>query len=154
MRNLAAQPSGRLKIQGRVKITTSKGEVLCYNNNVSTEANSGTDLMTQLMAGMPASIEITGIQFGTGTGAETSEYSNLETPVGPKITTRKILQRTTTVIQVEFFASHAELPDNTYTEVGLFCGDRMFARALLSPSFTKVGRDDITIDYTIILSST
>ncbi len=55
-------------------------------------------------------------------------------------------------LQIDVFIADGSLPDDTYKELGLFCGGRLFARILISPSYTKATGEDTLFTYTLPLT--
>jgi len=54
---------------------------------------------------------------------------------------------------VEFFIVDAELPDGTYTELGMRTGSILYTRALFSTPYVKVAGRDTIIRYTLSYSA-
>lgn len=106
------------------------------------------DLMGQRLSGVP----ITKFKLGTGSTAPAASDTNLETPI---VETDFIANRTRTGLTVlfELFLPDAEVPENDYTECGLFIGDTMFSHALISPTYSKAANQDTKIDYEVSLSA-
>lgn len=55
-------------------------------------------------------------------------------------------------LQIDVFIADGNLPDGTYKEFGLYCNGRLFARILISPSYTKVPGEDTLFTYTLPLT--
>lgn len=55
-------------------------------------------------------------------------------------------------LQIDVFIADGSLADDTYKEFGLFCAGRLFARILISPSYTKATGEDTLFTYTLPLT--
>ncbi|MGI1661391.1 hypothetical protein ACRDNQ_04035 [Palleronia sp. KMU-117] len=142
-------------IQGRYKIRTSTGRDTGWIKNlVVTGPNSGIGLITQnLVAGATNSPVIDRAKIGTGTTPAAAGNTDLQTPVLSDILpTTGLTVVTPSSISLEFFIPDIDLANGTYTEFGLFCGTRLFARSIISPSFTKETGEDVIITYEITIT--
>jgi hypothetical protein len=140
--------------KGRYRfITYKKGtkEVLrvspWINNLVTLANNHGLNLIARHLVGDDSfPLEITQAKIGTGTTPPTIADTDLETPVLSNIIVA-LSSFTGGVADFEFFMPDGELPDNEYTEFGIFCGDQMFARSIINPSYTKTTGEDTSCQY-------
>lgn len=124
------------------------------DNLVVAGTNHGLGLITKQLIGITTyPLEITQAKIGTGTTAPTNSDTNLQTPTLAGIL-RSTQSATATVATMEFFISNTDLPNGTYTEFGLFCGDQLFARSIISPSYSKATNEDSGFEYVITLSNT
>lgn len=122
-------------------------------NLIVANANHGVDLITQHLVGITTyPLDITKASIGSGTATPTTADTDLETPVVEDIV-RTNGVATPTSVTLDFFIPDALLPDGTYGEFGLFCGDQLFARSLIDPAFTKASGEDTSINYQIIIST-
>lgn len=130
-------------------------EVSDWHKNLVVYSDShGLGLISRLLVGVNTyPIEITQLKIGTGTTAPVAANTDLETTVTSGII-RATQSYTPTIATMEFFIANADLPNGTYTELGIFCGNQLFARSLISPSFTKATNEDVGIEYILTLSNT
>jgi hypothetical protein len=119
------------------------------DNLVVAGTNHGLGLFMQNLIGISTyPLEITHAKIGTGTTATANGDTDLETiTFGPIL--RATQQFTATSATIEFFISNNELPNGTYTEFGLFCDQQLFARSIISPSYSKSTNEDTGIEYII-----
>lgn len=142
-------------ITGRYKIRTSKGyESPWITNLVVAGTNSGTGLITQnLAAGAAHSLAIDRAKIGTGTTAAAAGDTDLETAVLSDILpTSGLTVVTSNTVSFEFFIPDVDLANGTYTEFGLFAGTQLFARSIITPSYTKASAEDVIITYEITIT--
>lgn len=125
-----------------------------HENLVVLNANRGLNLLIQALGGLTIyPLEIDNASIGTGDNVPADSDTDLETPVLENI----IKARTTINVDnliLEFFMTNDELANGTYTEFGLFCGNQLFARSIISPSHTKADFEDTLIEYTITADNT
>lgn len=143
-----------MKITGKYKIKTYKqGELVressWIKNLIVANSDRGVSLIIERLSGATTyDLEITSASIGTGTNAPADSDTGLQTSVLANILVAS-LSKTTKRLTLNFFISDAELTNGTYTEFGLFCGTRLFARSLITPSYTKSSGEDTTIEYII-----
>lgn len=143
-----------MKITGKYKIKTYKqGELVRESNWIKNliVANSdrGVSLIIERLSGATTyDLKITSASIGTGTNTPADSDTDLQTSVLDSILVAS-LSKTTKRLTLNFFISDSELTNGTYTEFGLFCGTRLFARSLITPSYTKSSGEDTTIEYII-----
>jgi hypothetical protein len=53
------------------------------------------------------------------------------------------------VLTVDVFVADANLPADTYEEMGFFMSGRMLSRILISPAYTKASGEDTLFTYTL-----
>ena len=146
-------------IKGRYKIIGSKnGQQVSdsgwINNHVPFSDGVGINLLIRALGNNstypPA---ITKAKMGTGTTAPDDTDTDLETP-----TVDDILIATRNIgideLELKFFASDAQVPDDTYTEFGIFAVEQLFARSIITPSYVKSSGVDTTIIYNIQITNT
>lgn len=105
-------------------------------------------IMRQLAGDTTYPIEIDSAAIGSGTDAPADSDTGLQTAVvsGVSVSTSTA---TNDVLTIDVFMSDTTLPDGTYSEFGLFCNLRLFARILISPSYTKDPGEDTIFTYTL-----
>jgi hypothetical protein len=97
-------------------------------------------------------IPIDSAAIGTGTNTPASSDTGLQTPVLSSIAVADRTVGTDNVV-ISFFITDAQLANGTYTEFGIFCNLRLFARSLITPVYTKATNENVTVDYTITLNA-
>lgn len=147
-----------MKINGRYKIITSKDgkkikETDWIKNLIVINSNHGTDLIIQRLAGLTTyDLGIDEIQFGTGDTAPTNADTSLETMTVEDVLVASYT-KTTSKVTFNFFIANADMPNDTYKELGLFCGGQMFSRSLITPTYTKSAGEDTTVEYEIEITN-
>lgn len=122
-------------------------------NLVVTGVNHGTNLILQRLIGeKDFDIEVTSAAIGTGTTVPQASDTDLATPVldGILRATQEIVGNTAVL---QFFIADAELPNGTYSEFGLKCGEQLFARSLIQPTYTKSSAEDTTVEYELTVTA-
>lgn len=138
----------KLKAGTKEVISTQKVENLIVANS-----DNGTDLITQHLIGITTyPLNIDSASIGTGTTTPATSDTGLETPVLEDIARTKAVA-TPTSVTFDFFIPDASLSNGNYSEFGLFCGDQLFARSIISPAFTKASGEDTAINYKITLTT-
>lgn len=124
-----------------------------HHNLVVYSNDHGLGLIAQHLIGLTTfPLEITQLKIGTGTAAPNAANTDLQTPVASGIP-RAIQSITPTTVTIEFYVSSAELANGTYNELGIFCGNQLFARSIISPAYTKATNEDTGIEYVLTLSN-
>lgn len=150
------QTSG-LKFKGSYVIKTwdkDTGELLWQSDPienlvVSDPSGYGINLIMRALANDPTyPLAITSASIGTGTTEPALGDTDLETPVLSGIIVADTLVVDNGTI-ISFFINDAELADGTYTEFGIYCSGRLFARSLIDPQFVKGPNQNVSVDYTI-----
>lgn len=117
------------------------------NKVVSGSGGYGRNLvLRQLMNDTTYPIVITTASAGSGTNAPADSDTNLQTPVVTGISVSNYAL-SNNVLTIDVFASSSTLTNGTYSEFGLFCSGRLFARILISPSYTKATGEDTIFTY-------
>ena len=147
--------SGKYRITTRDSIT---GEVIKRSdwipNLIMAGTNTGVNLIGQRLAGLTVyDLEIDEAKIGTGTTAPADSDTDLETVAVSGIG-RADQTVATSSVTLSFFIPDATLPNGTYTEFGIFASSQIFARSLISPSYTKGSNQDTTIEYIITFDNT
>jgi len=155
--------SDKVKVKGRFKIKTFRAgtqEFLReseFGNLVVFNSTSGLLLvMNELLGSSTLSLEIQKAKLGTGTTAAADADTDLETATVDNILIATKDQASTSKITFTFFAPDADVPDDTYNEVGIFCDfvdPRLFARAIISPAIVKATNEDLQIEYSVLFSN-
>ena len=129
-------------------------ECVCPNLVVDSP-NYGIDLLIQWMVS-----NLLWAEFGTGTATPTLADTVLTTPIvrGP-VTFQQDYGTTDAII--DFYFTDANLPNNTYAEVGAFANGTstigsgaLFDHALLSPTYKKISGQDTTLQFDFNLANT
>lgn len=152
---------GGLKITGRyrIKTTDSKtGELIAMTDWIKNLVVNGTGTGINIVARLLGNdstypLAITKAKIGTGTTAPTNADTDLETTV---FTKNSVADQSVSggVVTISFFMTDAELANGTYTEFGIFAGNQLFARSIISPSYTKTTNQDSTFEYELTVSNT
>lgn len=127
-----------------------------HKNLVVSSDGYGLNVICRMLSGdLSIPLEISELQIGTGDTAPASGDTGLETPVATGILRANQLVDNSDVT-LFFFIADLDLPNGTYNELGLFCGNegdrRLFSRSLISPEYTKNSATDSTIEYLISFS--
>lgn len=139
---------------GELTITRMKdGEVIekvgPFKNKVVTSSGYGRNIVLRQLAGDTTyAIEIDSARVGDGTTAAADGDTNLENVLvsGLSISNFGVSNN---ILTVDVFVAAGTLPDDTYSEFGLFCNGRLFARIIISPSYTKATGEDTLFSYTL-----
>lgn len=105
-------------------------------------------LMRRLTGDKTYDLEIDSAEIGTGTNAPADGDTNLQTPVLTGIQ-RSNQSFTAEQTVLRFFIPDGDLANGSYTEFGLRCGTQLFARAIITPTFTKASAEDTVVEYII-----
>jgi len=147
-------------MKGKLRITTFKkgtNELLrqteFFPNLIVLNDGNGLNLFIKQLLNGGNSMEITQAKIGTGNTPPSSNDTDLEAPVVSGIMVAAKQETAIDEATFEFFISDAELPEGTYREFGIFCGDALFARSLIVPEYTKSINEDTKIDYIITVEN-
>lgn len=110
--------------------------------------NAGLQQIIAQHQGTAGSLEITSLEVGDGTMPVAASDIALDNLVTADIPPARFIPSTTSVV-VEFFVVDGELPNGTYTELGLRTGAVLYTRALFSAPYAKVAGRDTIIRYTL-----
>lgn len=155
---------------GKFKIITSEnGKVVketdWIKNMIMKSSGHGLNVLVRNIIGEAGyDVEITHAKIGKGTTPPTETDTDLETPVNLGISSDpSIIRGDEEVVSIntahlEFFISDADIPNDTYTEWGLFTGtfgvdEGMFTRALIVPTYSKGTNQDTTIIHEITINN-
>lgn len=146
---------GSFKIRAYDSITGKlKWESPQMENKIVSSSGHGRNIITRQLSGDTTyGIEVDSAEIGTGTNAPADADTNLQTPTLTAIPIANAIVSNDSVV-FTIFITNAQLTNGTYREFALRCGSRLFARALISPAITKSSNENLTVDYTITLSST
>lgn len=159
--NVKIPRSEKQKMSGRYRITqtdSQTGRVLWRSdwikNLVMNGTNTGVAIVANRIAGvMTYDLEITKCKIGAGTTPPANGDTDLETPTFTKnsVALRSVAGN---VVSLSFYLNTTELANGTYTEFGIFAGNQLFARSIISPSYVKGTNQDTTIEYEITVNNT
>ena len=155
---------------GRFKFVKSwQGQLIeeseWIKNMIMKTDTRGVNLVVRAIIGDTTyGVEITHAKIGTGTNPVTESDTDLQTPTviagGPlhSISRGDESIVSINIAHLEFFISDADLANGTYSEWALFVGtegvdEKMFARALISPTYAKATNQDTTVVHEITLNN-
>lgn len=122
------------------------------NKVVSSSGGYGRNIIArQLIGDTTYPIEIDSVALGDGATAPADANTGLGNSLvsGLSITEATVSNN---VVTIKVFAADIDLPDDTYSEFGLFCNGRLFARILITPSYTKETGEDTLFVYELTLA--
>lgn len=142
---------GHLTIQ-----TLRNGEVIreigpCKNKVVSS-AGYGRNLILRALAGdatYPVTIDSASI--GDDATAPVDGNTDLGNPLvtGLPITSYGVSNN---ILSLDVFVPDANLPNDTYTEFGLFANGRLISRVIIAPAYTKATGEDTLFSYSLTMT--
>lgn len=148
-------------IKGRYRILKTDsitGDVLFISDWIDNLVVNGTGTGINIIARILGNdntypLPITKAKIGTGTTPPTNADTDIE---AGGVTKNSVADQVVSggVVTLSFFYTSAELPNGTYTEFAIFCVNQLFARSIISPSYTKGTNEDTTIEYEITVSNT
>jgi hypothetical protein len=154
------QSNSSIAAKGRYRFRTYRagtGELLhtspWIKNLVSTASSHGLNIIARRMIDdLTYDLVITQAKIGTGTTAAAASDTDLETTTtdGILVANSSVSGATATF---EFFIPDVLLPNDTYSEFGIFCEDQLFARSLIDPTYTKEDNEDTSIEYEVTFSN-
>lgn len=97
-------------------------------------------------------LAVTTLEVGTGDEPVTAADTALEELEVDNIPPAKTTPSAKS-IQFEFFIVDAEMPDDTYRELGLRAGSTLITRALFTTPYVKISGRDTIIRYTLSFDS-
>jgi hypothetical protein len=135
-----------MEVKSNVELTIKKGQqvvqVIKAKNLIT---NSGLNWFRDLAGGIVGRAD--GQAVGTGTTAAAAGDIALETSVLKKTIDRRLDSDKKITFQTLFLESEAN--GNTLSEVGLFGGGVLIARALISPTIAKDSSISVTIAHEV-----
>jgi len=149
-------------IQGKLQLTTFKAgtEIVLrktkwHKNLVVSNTNNGLNLVLQHLAGTTTyALEITSAKIGKDSTAATNNDTDLGNAIVSDIVVATVTETTTSQLTFEFFITDSELVEDTYHEFGLFSGNQIFSRSIISPGYAKSIGEDTKVEYVINLFNT
>jgi len=147
--------SGRYRFITRDSKTGEVKRISDWSKNlVVSGAGTGINIVARILANDNTyPLAITKCKIGTGTTAPTNSDTDIE---AGGVTKNSVADQVVSggVVTLSFFYTSAELPNGTYTEFAIFCVNQLFARSIISPSYTKGTNEDTTIEYEITVANT
>ncbi len=148
-------------IKGRYKIKTFKAgtkellrESEWIDNLIVLNVNHGLNLFVKrLIGGTTYDLEITKAKIGDDNTPATDADTDLGNVLVDNILVARASETADGVALIEFFVADADLPDDSYEEFGIYCGNQLFARSIISPAYTKASGEDTQIEYTLTLNN-
>jgi len=119
--------------------------------------NSGNGLyivLSQLIGVTTTGIEITSASIGTDDTAPTIADTDLVTATLEDIPIALQSRVASDEVSLTIFINSSELANGDYKEFGLFCDDKLWARSIITPTFTKSDNEDFQVEYSISGSTT
>jgi len=119
-----------------------------HNKVVSSDGYGRNLLIRQLGGDTTYPIEIDSISLGDSATAAVDGDTALGNSLvsGLSITEATVANN---VLTLKVFANDAAVADDTYAEVGFFCGGRLFSRIIIDPAYTKASNEDTLFTYTL-----
>jgi hypothetical protein len=140
-----------LKVKANVELIVrdaTSGRILSHQRVKNTVVDTGLNIVRDLLGGTgygPASIAV-----GTGTAATGTTDTSLGTEIWRGNIDRRI--QGSKEVNFQVLLTTADANGYTLSEVGLFDGTSMYARALLSPTIEKTGAKTVTISHKITVA--
>jgi len=159
-RHLKIKNKGSIKGRFRFRVYKAGTKKLIrqtdwIENLIMLGTNTGLNIFIKRLLGIKLyDPEITQAKIGTGDTAPADGDTDLETTVLDNILVAKSTEDSVGVITLEFFIADSGLEEGEYKEFGIFCGNQLFARSLISPTYTKSIGEDTQCEYEITLSNT
>ena len=97
----------------------------------------------------PLPIEVTTVALGDGTTPASENDTGLENEIAEAQIAYRERQAVDTVL-LQFFFNNQELPNGTYTELGLKVGSKFLTRALFTAPYEKEEGTDTIVEYLLI----
>lgn len=144
--------SGHFRLKCYKPGTNELTRELSFPNLIVNNEGNGIHQMLRVFAGLGTALELDTLKIGTGTTAADAADTDLETPVAS--VARSLREISGNDLLLTFFIPDDLLPEDEYTEFGVFIGeDRIFSRALASPTYTKSVSEDVIIEYTLTVTN-
>lgn len=151
-------------MKGKLRITTYKAgtkEIIrqtdWFSNLIvlnSTGNGNGMNLFIKRLIGdTTTDLVITSASIGDDDTAPTDADTDLVSPILEDIEVVISEETGDDEATFQFFIPDAELDDGDYKEFGLFCGTQLFARSIITPTYTKSPLEDTRIDYIITITN-
>ncbi|MER0170345.1 MAG: hypothetical protein DU489_07025 [Nitrosomonas sp.] len=123
-----------------------------FKNKVVSSNGYGRNLILRQMAGDTTyPIEIDSVSVGDGAVAPVDGDTALGNSLvsGINITNMTVVNN---VLTIDVFVADGNLPDDTYSEFGLFANGRLISRIIISPSYTKSTGEDTLFTYEMTMT--
>ena len=104
-------------------------------------------VLDRLLGNTENDIVITSASIGTSSQAVSIGDEGLIEPVLENIPIALKSRISDGEISLTIFINDSELPNDTYNEFGVKVGNKLWARSIITPSFTKSTGEDIQIKY-------
>ena len=148
-----------IRAQGRLIIRVFRAgtrellrELGPFSNKFVSSSGYGRNLLLRHMAGDDAlPIELTSVALGDGSTAAADGDTALGNELIDDIPLTNI-SVANNVLSLDAFVSDANLPDDTYAEFGVFATDRLMARVVIDPTYTKATGEDTLFSYELTFS--
>jgi len=148
-------------IKGKFRFKTYKAgtkkvlRVSDWNENlVVLNEGSGMNLLAKRLIGETTyDLKITQAKIGDDNTAATDDDTDLGNTILDGIVVATATETGTSQITLEFFIADAELAEDDYEEFGIFCGNQLFARSVISPTHTKSVGEDTSVEYQVNFSN-
>ena len=138
------------KIQGEVTIKeiAPDGTVIQEIVQKNLVVDSGLNVLVKGLVGTLQDIEVSHIAIGVSNTAVASSDTALaaQTLKAPATTTS---EKSTKIALISALIADVDLPNDTYREVGLFVGNVLFSRLVLTTVFTKNPGSNVLITYEV-----
>lgn len=124
------------------------------HNKVVKNGSNGVNNVAKHLNGEDTNpLEISKASIGTGTTAPADGDIALESETLGNINLGG-KTRSLNVVDISIFITDAELPNGTYTELGLhYVNNDLFARSLIQPAIVKGSNQNISIDYQVTVNN-
>jgi hypothetical protein len=123
-----------------------------FKNKFVSSEGYGRNLLLRQMTGDDAlPIEITSVALGDDDTPAADGDTGLGNELIDDIPLTSI-SVANNVLSLDVFVSDANLPDDTYAEFGLFATDRLMARIVIDPAYTKASGEDTLFSYELTIS--
>lgn len=148
------RPQGRFRFITTDSITGEVKRKSQWNKNlVVNGTGTGVNIIARLLANDNTyPLAITKAKIGTGTNTPADGNTDLQTPT---FTKNSVASQSVSgnVTSLSFFLTTTELANGTYTEFGIFAGNQLFARSIISPSYVKGTNEDTTVEYEVTFTN-
>jgi hypothetical protein len=123
-----------------------------FKNKFVSSEGYGRNLILRQMAGddtLP--IEITKVALGD----DDTAAADIDTGLGNELVddiALTTISAANNVLSLDVFVADANLADDTYAEFGVFATDRLIARVVMDPAYTKATGEDTLFSYELTIS--
>jgi hypothetical protein len=121
-------------------------------NKVVSSSGYGRNLFIRQLAGDTTyPLTITTISLGDGAVAPADGNTALGNSLVSGLAVTEYIVANN-VLTIKVFAPDGAVANDTYSELGVFCGTRLFARILIAPAYTKDAGEDTLFTYTLTIA--